>query len=103
MPIALHSLVNLLINTLYTSTRDNKQYRSRIYQRAKVSRQGGTTPTSPELEDRQRRWTWLLQQVKMSWCADKIEEYAQLLTAYHEVGDSNVPTWVHQIYRAMDL
>lgn len=61
------------------------------------------SPISPALEDRQREWTWLLQQVKTTWCADKIEEYARLLAAYHSVGDSNVPTWVHQVYRAMEV
>jgi hypothetical protein len=101
--ISPHSLANLLISALFTSTQEYKQHRSRLYQRAKASRQGGTTPTSPKLEDRQRKWTWLLQQVKTTWCAEKIEEYARLLAAYHSVGDSNVPTWVHQVYQAMDV
>lgn len=91
------------INALCSSTRDHKQQRARLYQRAKASRQGGTTPTSPKLEDRQRRWTCLLRQVKTSWNAEKIEEYAQLLAAYHSVGDSNVPTWVHQLYQAFTV
>lgn len=103
MAIALQSLVNLLIGTLYTSTRDYEQYRSRIYQRAKVSRQGGTTPTTRKLEYRVERWTYLLQQAKTSWYDDQIEEYAKLLAAYHEVGDFNVPTWVHQVYRSQEM
>ena len=101
--IPLHSFVNLLIYTLFTSTRDYEQHCSQLYQRAKASRQGGTTPTSAELEVRQRRWTWLLQQVKTGWCVDKIQEYTRLLTAYHSVGDLNVPPWVHQVYCAMGL
>ena len=75
-----------------------EQYCSRIYQRAKASRQGGTTLTSPELEDRQRKWARLLRKGKRSWCGAKIEEYAQLLAAYHSVGDDNVPTWVYHTY-----
>ena len=85
--IPLHSSVNPLIHALYTSTQDYKQQCSRLHQCAKASHQGGTTPTSPELKDQQHKWTWLLQQVKGSWHADKIEEYAQLLAAYHSVGE----------------
>ena len=101
--IPLRSSVNLLISALFSGNRDDKQRCSRLYQRAKASRQGGMSPISPALEDRQRKWTWLLQQVKTSWYEDKIEEYARLLAAYHSVGDFNVPTWVHQVYRAMDV
>lgn len=61
------------------------------------------TPTSRALEFRRREWVWLLRQVKTSWCEDKILEYARLLAAHHSAGDSNVPTWVHQVYRAMDM
>lgn len=101
--ISLYSFVNLLINTLFTSTRDYERHCSRLYQRAKASRQGGPTPISAELEDRQRRWAWLLQEVKTGWCADKIQEYARLLASYHSVGDLNVPPWVYQVYSAMGL
>jgi hypothetical protein len=61
------------------------------------------TPTSPKLEDRRRKWAVLLREVKTGWCEDKVQEYARLLAARHSVGDSNVPTWVHQAYQAMDL
>ena len=99
--IPLRPSVNLLIRVLCSSTRDIKQQHSRLYQRAKASRQGGMTLTTPELEYRRREWFWLLRQVRTSWCVDKIREYARLLAAHHSVGDSNVPTWVHQVYRDM--
>lgn len=101
--VPLHCSVNMLISVLCSSTRDIKQQHSRLYQRAKTSRQGGTTPISRALEYRRREWVWLLRRVRTSWCIDKTREYARLLAAHHSVGDSNVPTWVHQVYRAMDM
>jgi hypothetical protein len=93
----------MLIRTLCISTQDRKQQCSRLYQRAKTSRRGGKTPTSTKLERRCRKWAVVLREVKTNWSEDKLQEYARLLAARHSVGDSNVPTWVHGVYQAMDV
>jgi len=88
--------------TLCISNRDRKQQSSRLYQRARTSHRGSTTPTSPGLEDRRREWVILFREVKTNWPEDKVQEYARLLAAHHSVGDLNVPAWVYHTYRAME-
>jgi hypothetical protein len=102
-PIPCASLINMLIRTLCISTEDCKQQCSRLYQRAKTLRHGGKTPTSTKLEHQCHKWAVVLREVKTNWSEDKLQEYARLLAARHSVGDSNVPTWVHGVYQAMDV
>ena len=101
--VPLRSSVNPLTRILCYSTRDIKQHHSQLYQHAKTLRQGGTTPTSRQLGFRRGEWYWLLRQVKTSWSIGKTLEYARLLAAYHSAGDPNVPAWIHEVYRAMDM
>jgi hypothetical protein len=102
-PIPCVSLIDMLIRTLCISTQDRKQQCSHLYQCAKTLHCGGKTPTSTKLECRCCKWAVVLREVKTNWSEDKLQEYAQLLAAQHSIGDSNVLTWVHGVYQAMDV
>jgi hypothetical protein len=52
---------------------------------------------------KRRHWAAVLQEAKKRWGEDRVQEQAQLLAAYHNVGSMRVPSWVKKdVYPYME-
>lgn len=55
------------------------------------------------VDAKRRHWAAVLREAKKRWGEDRVQEQAQLLAAFHNVGSMRVPGWVKKdIYTYMD-